>query len=218
MANLKKIYARPALLLVVITILDQWSKVWAMERLSLAMEYERYNWARTPIHYHDSIKVFDSWFWFRYAENRAAAFSLTESIPEWIRMPLLIAVSVGAIVGVLIWLKRLGPKAKIMQISLGLILGGALGNLIDRVRLGYVVDFIDWHLRVHNVDADGIERITGYTFPTFNIADSAIVCGGILVLLLGGREERLIKEQRESADQVPEEQEAPATESLQGEG
>jgi len=209
MANLKKIYARPALLLVVITILDQWSKVWAMERLSLAMEYERLNWARTPINYHDSIKVFDSWFWFRYAENRAAAFSLTESIPEWIRMPLLIAVSVGAIVGVLIWLKRLGPKAKIMQISLGLILGGALGNLIDRVRLGYVVDFIDWHLRGVN---------PSYTFPTFNVADSAIVCGGILVLLFGGREERLIKEQRESADQVHEEHEEPATESLQGEG
>ncbi len=206
MANLRKIYARPAMLLVVITILDQWSKVWAMERLSRAEPWLQYGWARTPDGF---IKVIDSWFWFRYAENRAAAFSLTQSIPEWIRMPLLIAVSVGAIVGVLIWLKRLGPKAKIMQISLGLILGGALGNLIDRVRLGYVVDFIDWHLRGVN---------PSYTFPTFNIADSAIVCGGILVLLLGGREERLIKEQRESADQVPEEQEAPATESLQGEG
>ena len=206
MANLRKIYARPAMLLVVITILDQWSKVWAMERLSRAEPWLQYGWARTPDGF---IKVIDSWFWFRYAENRAAAFSLTQSIPEWIRMPLLIAVSVGAIVGVLIWLKRLGPKAKIMQISLGLILGGALGNLIDRVRLGYVVDFIDWHLRGVN---------PSYTFPTFNVADSAIVCGGILVLLLGGREERMIKEQRESADQVPEEQEAPATESLQGEG
>jgi signal peptidase II len=68
-----------------------------------------------------------------------------------------------------------------MQVSLGLILGGALGNLIDRVRLGYVVDFIDWHLR-------GLDP--SWTFPTFNIADSAIVCGGILVLALGGREER----------------------------
>ena len=81
------------------------------------------------------IKVIDSWFWFRYAENRAAAFSLTQSIPEWIRMPLLILVSIGAIIGVLVWLKRLGPEARIMQISLGLIFGGALGNLIDRVRL-----------------------------------------------------------------------------------
>ena len=206
MANLRKIYARPAMLLVEITILDQWSKVWAMERLSRAEPWLQYGLARTPDGF---IKIIDSWFWFRYAENRAAAFSLTQSIPEWIRMPLLIAVSVGAIVGVLIWLKRLGPKAKIMQISLGLILGGALGNLIDRVRLVYVVDFIDWHLRGVN---------PSYTFPTFNVADSAIVCGGILVLLFGGREERLIKEQRESADQVHEEHEAPATESLQGEG
>ena len=142
---------------------------------------------RLGAHIDGFIKVIDSWFWFRYAENRAAAFSLTQSIPEWIRMPLLIGVSVGAIVGVLIWLKRLGPEAKIMQVSLGLILGGALGNLIDRVRLGYVVDFIDWHLRGIGLN---------YTFPTFNVADSAIVCGGILVLLLGDAQERRIKQRQ----------------------
>ncbi len=206
MTNFRKIYTRPAVLLVVITILDQWSKVWAMERLSRAEPWLQYGWARTPDGF---IKVIDSWFWFRYAENRAAAFSLTQSIPEWIRMPLLILVSIGAIIGVLIWLKRLGPGARIMQISLGLILGGALGNLIDRVRLGYVVDFIDWHLRGVN---------PSYTFPTFNVADSAIVCGGILVLLLGGREERRVKEQQEAGAGAPEEQPAPVTESLQGEG
>ena len=206
MANLTKIYARPAALLVVITVLDQWSKVWAMERLSRAEPWLQYGWARTPDGF---IKVIDSWFWFRYAENRAAAFSLTQSIPEWIRMPLLILVSIGAIIGVLVWLQRLGPSARIMQVSLGLILGGALGNLIDRVRLGYVVDFIDWHLRGVN---------PSYTFPTFNVADSAIVCGGILVLLLGGREERRIKAQRESLEQAPTEHQAQGTESLQGEG
>ena len=117
--------------------------------------------------------------------------------------------SIGAIIGVLIWLKRLGPSARIMQISLGLILGGALGNLIDRVRLGYVVDFIDWHLRGVN---------PSYTFPTFNVADSAIVCGGILVLLFGGREERRVKELQEAGAEAPEEQQAPVTESLQDEG
>ena len=206
MANLKKIYARPAALLVVITVLDQWSKVWAMERLSRAEPWLHYGWARTPEGF---IKVIDSWFWFRYAENRAAAFSLTQSIPEWIRMPLLILVSIGAIIGVLIWLQRLGPKARIMQISLGLILGGALGNLIDRVRLGYVVDFIDWHLRGVN---------PSYTFPTFNVADSAIVCGGGLVLLLGGREERRIKAQSEALEKALAEHQAQDTESLQGEG
>ena len=206
MANLRKIYTRPAILLVLITILDQWSKAWALKRLSRAEPWMQYGWARTPDGF---IKVIDSWFWFRYAENRAAAFSLTQSIPEWIRMPLLILVSIGAIIGVLVWLKRLGPTARIMQISLGLILGGALGNLIDRVRLGYVVDFIDWHLRGVN---------PSYTFPTFNVADSAIVCGGILVLLFGGREERRIKEQSEARDDAPNEQPGPVTESLQGEG
>ena len=206
MTNLRKIYTRPAFLLVVITILDQWSKAWALERLSRAEPWLQYGWTRTPDGF---IKVIDSWFWLRYAENRAAAFSLTQSIPEWIRMPLLILVSIGAIIGVLIWLKRLGPSARIMQISLGLILGGALGNLIDRVRLGYVVDFIDWHLRGVN---------PSYTFPTFNVADSAIVCGGILVLLFGGREERRVKELRDAQGEAQEEQQAAVTESLQGEG
>ncbi len=202
MQHFRRIYAKPVALLVVITVLDQWTKVWASERLSRATPWLQYDWARTPDGY---IKVFDSWFWFRYAENRAAAFSLTQSIPEAVRMPLLILVSVAAIVGVLIWLKRLGPEAKIMQISLGLILGGALGNLIDRVRLGYVVDFIDWHLR-------GIDP--GYTFPTFNLADSAIVCGGILVLIFGGREERRAKEIAEAEASESPPQEGEVTQAL----
>ena len=202
MHTFRQIYAKPALLLVLITVFDQWTKAWAVERLSRAEPWLQYGWARMPEGF---IKVFDSWFWFRYAENRAAAFSLTQSIPETVRMPLLIAVSIAAIIGVLIWLERLGPEARIMQISLGLILGGALGNLIDRVRLGYVVDFIDWHLR-------GIDP--SYTFPTFNIADSAIVCGGILVLLFGGREERRAKEGEAIAELAAHPAEAEATEGL----
>ena len=202
MKTFRQIYAKPTLLLLLITVADQWSKSWAVERLSRAEPWLQYGWARIPEGF---IKVFDSWFWFRYAENRAAAFSLTQSIPEAVRMPLLIAVSVAAIIGVLVWLKRLGPEALIMQISLGLILGGALGNLIDRVRLGYVVDFIDWHLR-------GIDP--SYTFPTFNVADSAIVCGGILVLLFGGREERRAKNSEAATQSAEADDEAQVTEGL----
>ena len=189
MDRIRAIYTKPMALLLVVTVLDQWTKVWASEALSVAKPLVQYGWSRTP---DGAYRVIDSWFWFRYAENRAAAFSLTQSIPEGFRMPMLITVSMAAIVGVVIWLNRLGPKAKIMQISLGLILGGAMGNLIDRVRLGYVVDFIDWHLR-------GIDP--SWTFPTFNIADSAVVCGGALVLLLGGREERRLKSESEAQAQ-----------------
>jgi signal peptidase II len=202
MKTFRQIYAKPAVFLVLITVFDQWSKAWAVDRLSRAEPWLQYGWARTPEGF---IKVFDSWFWFRYAENRAAAFSLTQSIPEAVRMPLLIAVSIAAIAGVLVWLKRLGPEARVMQVSLGLILGGALGNLIDRVRLGYVVDFVDWHLR-------GIDP--SYTFPTFNIADSAIVCGGILVLLFGGREERRAKNSEAPPELVDIDQEVEMTEGL----
>ena len=202
MTTMRAIYARPAAILVVIAALDQWSKAWAMEALSRAEPWALYGWSRTPEGF---IKVIDSWFWFRYAENRAAAFSLTQSIPGAVRMPLLIIISLAAIVGVIVWLKRLGPDAKIMQISLGLILGGAIGNLIDRVSMGYVVDFIDWHLR---------SRDPSWTFPTFNIADSAIVCGGILVFLFGGKEERRNRGEAVAPEGLPEASEDPLTEDL----
>lgn len=73
------------------------------------------------------------------------------------------------------------------------------------MRLGYVVDFIDWHLR-------GIDP--SYTFPTFNVADSAIVCGGVLVLLFGGREERRAKSGETAVPPVDVDQEAEMTEGL----
>jgi signal peptidase II len=57
----------------------------------------------------------------------------------------------------------------LLGVSLGLILGGGLGNLVDRVTLGYVVDFISWHYQ-------------SWYWPAFNIADSAIFCGAILLL------------------------------------
>jgi len=168
----------PLTLMTVIIILDQWTKQWALGALAKpgGIYHDRLNWANSP---DGHIQVFESWFWLRYAENRAAAFSLTQSIPEWFRMPMLISVSILAVGGVLWWLWKLEKEQLLLRIALGLVLGGAIGNLIDRVSLGYVIDFIDWHLRGHN---------SAWTFPTFNIADSAVVCGGALILIFGGKQ------------------------------
>ena len=70
----------------------------------------------------------------------------------------------------LVWLIRLPRKEWMTGLGLGLILGGAVGNVADRIRLGYVVDFIDVHF-------------AGWHYPAFNVADSAITCGVILLLL-----------------------------------
>ena len=80
----------------------------------------------------------------------------------------LLAVVVTVIL--LVWLLRLDKGEWLKGLSLGLLIGGAIGNLADRIRLGYVVDFIDWHYG-------------GWHWPAFNIADAAITCGIILLLL-----------------------------------
>jgi signal peptidase II len=102
--------------------------------------------------------------------NTGAAFSFLHDATGWQRW-VFIGLGVAVSVGILVWLRRLPAKGQnLLAAGLSLILGGALGNVIDRVRLGYVVDFI----RVH---------YDKYSFPAFNVADSAITIGAILVIL-----------------------------------
>ncbi len=110
--------------------------------------------------------------------NTGAAFSFLANAGGWQRWFFtLIALAVSAVI--VVWLKRLPAADKWQAAALSLILGGALGNVIDRVRFGYVVDFLDvyyqpWH------------------WPTFNIADSAITVGvAILVIVILRENKRL---------------------------
>lgn len=103
------------------------------------------------------------------AHNTGAAFSFLHDAGGWQRWFFTgIAGVVGA--GIAIWMARLKSNQHLLLGSLALVLGGAIGNLIDRVRLGYVVDFISVHWGDHY-------------FPAFNIADSAITIGAILLIL-----------------------------------
>jgi signal peptidase II len=109
--------------------------------------------------------------------NRGAAFSMLADASGWQRW-LFTGLAIAVAIGIIAWLRRLDARRQwLLAISLSLILAGALGNLIDRLRLGHVIDFIV----VHWKDA---------YFPAFNIADSAITVGAILLLLdawVGGR-------------------------------
>jgi len=101
------------------------------------------------------------------AFNKGAAFSFLAGAPGW-QTPLFIAVAVVAIVVVSVLLAR-SSADRLVCAGLALILGGALGNVIDRLRYGQVVDFLDFHLY-------------GWHWPAFNVADSAITIGaGLLV-------------------------------------
>jgi len=104
--------------------------------------------------------------------NRGAAFSLLASAPGWQR-ELFIAIAVVASVWVVYLLRRY-PQQTLFCFALSLILGGAIGNVIDRVLFGAVIDFLDFHLG-------------GYHWPAFNVADSAITCGAALLIWDGLR-------------------------------
>ena len=104
--------------------------------------------------------------------NKGAAFSFLAAEAGW-QTPLLAAFALGAALVVSVLLVR-SPERRMLCAGLSLILGGALGNLVDRLRFGHVVDFLDLHA-------------AGWHWPAFNVADSAITIGAVLLILDGLR-------------------------------
>jgi signal peptidase II len=122
---------------------------------------------------HDSIPVLGTTVQLTYLENPGMAFGIRffESYPFWGRWFFSI-VSVVASVGLIWYIYKMQRERLIYRISLTLILGGAMGNLVDRLMYGRVVDFVD----VDIPDMLGMQR-----WPVFNVADSAVVCGMIIM-------------------------------------
>jgi signal peptidase II len=132
---------------------------------------------------YESVTVIENLFNITYVRNQGAAFGiLSESA---YRIPFFITVSLVAAVGILWYLSRLGADKKKAVFALSLIFAGALGNLIDRIRFGEVIDFLDvhWHQ---------------YHWPAFNMADSAITVGVALLLIDIWREERQQKNTKQT--------------------
>lgn len=132
--------------------LDLWTKHLASQHLELYRPREVFSWLNLTL-----------------AHNTGAAFSFLAGAGGWQRWFLSGVAAVICIV-LLVWLWRLPHRARLLPTALCLILGGAIGNLIDRIRFGHVVDFIDVHY-------------AGWHWPAFNLADSVIVIGVILLLL-----------------------------------
>lgn len=123
--------------------------------------------AETQLAFHKLTPVLPYFDWY-LAHNKGAAFSFLADQSGWQRW-FLAALTVGVSTFIFLWLKSLKPNQKYTMIALSLILGGAIGNLIDRVLLGYVIDFIQVWLGT-------------YPWPSFNIADSAICVGAVLLI------------------------------------
>lgn len=126
--------------------------------------------ALNQLHLHQQLPIIDGLFSFTLAFNPGAAFSFLASASGWQRW-FFTAVAVGVSAMLLVWMARLPRSKRLEPIALALILGGALGNLYDRIMHGHVVDFILVHWQ------------QSWFFPAFNIADSAITVGAALLIL-----------------------------------
>jgi len=168
---------------VLYTAVDLGTKEWALHSLSEPVPAER----RPPVceptaqgytldqrRGTGSVVILEDLLELRYAENCGAAFSMLRTAPAWVRVAVFGFAAVAACVG-LSWMFLRGAGGALFAAGVPLILSGALGNLVDRVRHGYVVDFI----LVHVTDT--------YDWPIFNVADIAIAIGGGLMLLDGRR-------------------------------
>lgn len=139
----------------IIVALDQWTKSLIIGSFRLG----------------ESTPIINDFFNLTYVQNPGAAFGLLAHSNSWFRVPFFIFVPIVALSTIALIFRKLDAKDLKLSSSLSLVIGGAVGNLIDRVSLSYVIDFLDFHWG------------SNYHFPAFNVADSAI-CVGVAILML----------------------------------
>src|SRR5882724_7862759 len=138
-------------------VADQLTKAWIVVRLPF-----------NPLHLHDGtqdIPVIANFFYLIHVGNTGAAWSLFTG-----RSVLLAILAIATLGAIFLWRRALGLQARVVQVCFGLLCGGIVGNLLDRLVHGHVIDFLDFHFG-------------SYVYPTFNIADSGI-CVGVITYLL----------------------------------
>lgn len=117
--------------------------------------------------------VIEDYWHHRYVENPGAAWGLFGNLPDGTRQAFFHVVSLAALAFIIGMYRKLEPGQGMVRVALALVAGGALGNFVDRLLRGYVIDFIDWHWR----------NQPGMRWPTFNVADAAI-CVGVGLMFL----------------------------------
>ncbi len=135
-------------------VLDQWTKIWARKVLQPLIAAGGPERMKT---------VITGYFDLQYSENRGVAFGMFQTLPGG--QVILTVVALAAFALVVHYLRKTDPALVRLQVALGLVAGGAIGNLADRIAHGKVTDFILWHVR------------DKFHWPNFNVADAALVIG-----------------------------------------
>jgi signal peptidase II len=170
-------------IVVVLVAFDQWSKFLVVERLTTAFErngavtlgqkiagfYSYRNLERLAKPPYPVVKA----VWrMNYVENPGAVWGVFRQIPQSVRYPFFILVTIAALIFVAVYYRRLREDQRLLQIALSLVMAGAIGNFIDRLARVYVIDFIEWYWW----------NRPDIRWPTFNVADSLIVVGVVLLI------------------------------------
>jgi lipoprotein signal peptidase len=165
-------YVFLALVSVLALAADIGTKLWAERRLD------------GPDAYFHPVELIKGHLDFVLAKNRGGAWGLLQDTPEYIRRPFFLLVSALAITFIVSLYRRLAPTQRALRWGLPLVLGGALGNLVDRIRYSHVIDFIHAHMKWGGRD---------HSWPTFNVADIAICIGvGLMAIdMFGGKKQKL---------------------------
>lgn len=137
-----------SIICILVICLDQLAKFWVVQSFGL----------------YESMVVVPGFFNLTHLTNTGAAFGMLAGLPSLWRQLFFVGVALVALVAIFFLHRKIAHESRWYTVSLSLIAGGAVGNLIDRVRLGAVVDFLDVYLSTHH-------------WPAFNVADSAITVG-----------------------------------------
>lgn len=161
----------------------------ALSAAVLALDLWSKRWAVANLRFGPDVEVIDGFLRFTYAENPGIAFSFFNSGAATTRWALATFSTVAAC-AVVVFALRTSVADRVMQLTYALLFAGIVGNLVDRVRTGRVVDFID-------------VSVGTYHWPTFNVADSAITVGAVMLAIeLFRREEPAAAEEPHAADPV----------------
>ena len=157
--NNRFVFKRKYMILITVLILiigsDQFTKLLVIEKFYLGQ----------------TVSVIADFFNITYVQNKGAAFGFLAQADAAFRVPFFIIVPLVALISIIYVFRKIVESDLKFSLALSLVIAGAIGNLVDRLRLGYVVDFLDFHWKY------------GYHFPAFNIADSAICVGVGLIML-----------------------------------
>ena len=155
------------IIIIAVVVLDQLTKLWIVNTFAL----------------YESRQIIGGLFNLTYVTNTGAAFGMLAGTAGWWRQVFFTFIGLAAITLIVFFYQKIGRQSRLNAVGLALVAGGAAGNLIDRLRLGKVIDFLDFYISSHH-------------WPAFNVADSAI-CVGVGLLLIAMHQ---VEQQKEAAN------------------